>query len=169
MRSNLLNKIWMELKLSHSIVLYGRLFIDQQKKHNKIYDAIIIIFSSGGAIGTLLSNYFPIIATIIISILSLLKQTSSLILIKNEDIMKMNNLVGDYDKYFSQIQALFEQLKANKIDDEKAQRIYLKLYEGFSKERICISELYGKINKKLEHKAMQQSDQYLRQTYNIPT
>lgn len=167
MREVLLDKTWLEFKKALSIVEYGRLFIDKQSKKHKVYDVVIVLFSSGGIIGTLVSHYFPIVATGLIAVISLIKETSSLLFIKNEDVTKLSTLLIEYDKYACKVQDLFDSLNADKIKEDKAQQKYNKLYEDYSEKRIEISKLFGKIDKKLERQANAKVDNNLVQTYNI--
>ncbi len=167
MKNVLLEKIWHEFKNGLSVKEYGRLFVDQQIYRRKIYDIIIILCSSSGAIGTILSKYIPVIATIIIASVSILKETSSLFFLRGEDLMQLRTLLIEYDNYTNQMQSLHDLLDADKITEKKAQDEFTKLYEGYSAKRESISAIFGKINQRIEKKAIINSNQYLFNVYNV--
>jgi hypothetical protein len=166
MREFLLNRIWEEMKQANVNTIYAELTIDKQIIGSKKYNAIIAIFSSGGAILTLVDYIYPIATSIIVALVSIINQFFPLFILRTEDLTHLCQLHTDYNIYFNRLQDLFCLLNDDKTPAESAQTAFSKLTEDNATKRTDIGKIFGAINRKREKKAIEKSDNFLNTIYN---
>lgn len=161
----LLNRLWEEMKQASCNMYYAEYLIDKQIFNSKIYNCIIASLSFGGAIFSFISLYIPLVANVIVGLLSILNQFHPVMFLKAEDMVKLCSLQTDYILYFHRLQNIYDFLFSDKTSVEVAQADYTHLKEENASRQTEIGKLFGTNYKSLTRKAQIKSDKYLTNIY----
>ena len=95
-----------------------------------------LVFSSGGILGWRLWDGIPIIACVLIAIISLVNLLENQIIVSDAEIDKIAELRNKYVNYLNQIEYLWVEFDAKRIDEESASKRFFenrKLAEDIEK------------------------------------
>lgn len=164
----LLNRIYEEIKQSNVNRIYAELLLDNQIAKSRYYNIAIIVVSSIGALGSIINEdiEFATYSSILVAFASLGKQLFPLVFLKTEDIAKLTRLHTETYSYFNKLQDVFCLLFSDEIDTILAQAEFSKLTIDFAPNTTDISRIFGKIDSRMERKAVKSSDDYLNTIYN---
>lgn len=176
LRNYLLNRIYEELKQANVNRYYAGELIDQQILSSKWFNVFVALFSTSGAVGTLVNIWkpnlpvlviwAPLILSSLVAICSILNQFYPVFFLKAEDLTKLINLHTSYLIYLNRLQDLFSLTDSNQIDLATAQKEFSVLTDDNSMKVTDISRIFGKINSRIENKAVKKSDEYQNTIYN---
>ncbi|GEM_PF-2746999 len=163
----LLNRIWAELKQSSVNYYYADLLIDKQIFNSKCFNICIAALSSGGAILSLISLYFPLATSIIIALAAIINQFHPVFFLKSEELTRLCSLRTDYYVLRNKLENLFCDTHFDKITDVQSQRQLTQIIEEYAEKQTELSKLFGKIINNIEEISIEKSDQYLNSIYNV--
>lgn len=162
----LLDRVMYDIKQVSTNIYYADLLIDQQVKRGKDFNLVISLFSAGGLALSLINLIFPVITSAVVAIMPIIKQYFNVYYMSDDNRSKLNELRISHHIYLRQLQNIFDKLFYDLISIEEAQLQYDKVTNDNSEKLSLISNLFGKIDKKLNDKAASKSDKYLNEIYN---
>lgn len=166
MREFILNRIFEELKQANVDRYYAEELIDRQIISSRLFNIIVALLSTTGAIGAFISAEFPVVSSIIIALISIANQFYPVFFLKTEDLTKLIRLHTEYNVHFNKLQDLFCLAHSNIINEIEAQNKLQKLTQDNASKQTDISRIFGRINKRIESKVVTKSDNYLNTIYN---
>ncbi|WP_295811489.1 hypothetical protein [uncultured Apibacter sp.] len=159
------NRIWSELTQSKHNIEYICLYIDHQNLKLKIFNIFTLLFSSAGIMGWKFWDYMPVIACIIIAIVSLLKLIQPHLIPTEKEIKDLDSIHNFYEDYYNKLEKLWYTFENEIINEEKA----TKEFYYIKKTELTINSLVNNVlkskPKKLINKAKESSDSYFEQTF----
>lgn len=162
----LLNRVFHELKQVNVSRKYAELLTDKHIIRSNWYNIIIMALSGIGAILSIVSPTITVVAASIVAIISIANQYMPALFIKPDDLTKLLKHQTEYTVYFNKLQNLFTDFNFNNIDYKEANNIFDALIEDNSSKTANLSRIFGRMDKKIERKAVDWSDNYLNCIYN---
>jgi hypothetical protein len=171
LKNFILNRIFEELKQADTNRHYIAFVLDRQIIKSRWFNIGIIIVSAVGALATIIfkNGLWATIASGIVAFSTILNNLYPIFFLKSEDISKLTKLYTETYNYFNKIQDLFCLGDADKITPEETQIRFSELAEAFSTIATDISKIFGKINRKLQKKAVERDNEYLFRVYGVVT
>ena len=161
------NRIWYELAQSKHNLFYCNFLLAYRRRLLNIFNIIILVFSGAGVMGWQFWNNFPFIACMIVSIISLIKLIGPHIIPSEKEIDKLDKVTDFYFNYYNQIENLWFEIQNNKINEEQYQKSFYKIKLTEKNVNKLVNEIIKHSNKKLTLRAKEETDNYLRQTFNL--
>jgi hypothetical protein len=163
MKDWLLNRIWEEMKQANTNMYYAEMVIDRQGKIAKYRDFAFVVFSAGGAGLFLVNVLFPVVASVIVAVVSMCMHY-----FRTYDVDRLCALHTESTVYFNRLQGLFTLLNFDEIDDKAALARFDALIEANAGNVAEISRVFGKINGRVAAKAQEKSSEFLKRVYGTP-
>lgn len=156
------NKLWYEMAQARHGFEYLALFLDVQKMRKKWFKILIIIFSTGGAMGWKIWEYAPQVACGVIAVVELFQLVENQIILKDEKLEKFSDLRTKYLEYSNHLEKLWLEFETSIKDETTTRDIY---YQLRNKEYVEIQKMDNELDipqiKKLVKKADTMTENYL--------
>lgn len=162
----LLNRIFHEMKQVNVSRRYAELLSDKFITRGNWYNMGVMALSGIGAILSIVSPTITIVTSSVVAIVSLFNQYAPILFIKPDDLTMLTKYQSEYTIYFNKLQNLFTDFNYNHIEYKKANDIFDRLIEDNASKTASLSRIFGKIDKKIEKKSTDWSDNYLNFIYN---
>lgn len=146
-------------------VVYTSLLYGYQKKIAKWFNISIIVISSIGAFLWDIWEFIPVIACILIAIMSLLKELKGELIYSEKQFESLNKVHIFYAKHLNEIEHLWYKLE-NGEKDTKVHNQFYRLRKNESEIFPTINENITSKYKKLTNKARCECDEYFTNYYN---
>ncbi|KAA6326419.1 hypothetical protein EZS27_024474 [termite gut metagenome] len=167
-------RVFQELKQSTTNTFYIELFVDRQNRREKIYSGIIALFSLFGFVSALISFFSNSVSLPIIGIVCttiswgtvIFNKFNNIFLLSADDATKLPRIYVHISKYSDELQNLLFQIRKEQINIIEGQEKLTELNVKNSGYKIEASTIFGKMDKKLNKKAADKSDNYLNPIYN---
>ncbi len=160
------NRIWYELCQRKHDHYYCLLLLSKYRNKLRLFNILILLFSTGGVMGWRIWDDFPTVACVIISGISILRLLSPHIIPSEKQIDKLNDVVNFQFDYYNKIEQLWYDYFNRRITDIEAQNKFYELKNTEREINNTINEYIKSINRKLKLEAKIKSDIYLKQTFN---
>lgn len=121
------DKIWYEMTHVKFGETYLAIYLNRQKSTRKLFKVFTLVFSTSGVLGWKVWAGFPIIACILISIIQLLNLVENQIIINDSDIDKVSELRNKYITYFNDLEKLWVDYEAKRLNENEANDYFYKL------------------------------------------
>jgi hypothetical protein len=159
-------RIWVELTQTKHDSEFLALYSDRQRTILRWFNISILIFSTGGVMGWPVWDKFPIIACVIIALVSLLRLLQPHIIMTDKLLNDLDRInVFCADKY-NQLERLWFDFDASRIDETEASNRFYKILETGKDLTSIIDETIRQKPKLLVKKAKEYSDIYFKQVFN---
>ena len=146
-------------------VVYTSLLYEHQKKIVKRFNISIIIISSIGGLFWDIWEFIPVIACVLIAIMSLLKELRGELIYSEKQFESLNKIQTFYAKHLNEIERIWYKLENGQND--------AKVHDQFYRLRKNESEIFPIINdnitskyNKLINKANCKCDEYFKNYFN---
>jgi hypothetical protein len=159
-------RLWYELGQVKHNHFYCVNLLARQRRILNLFNIIILVFSSAGIMGWAFWQQIPLIACIIVALISLLKLISPHIIPTEKQIEKLDYIVDFYFDYYNKLEKSWFDYYNERIDDKQVQDLFYELKDterGVSKS---VNEIIKTTNKKILIKANSETTNYLKQTFN---
>lgn len=156
------DRIWAELAQSKFNEEYASLYEERQRIYLKYFNIFILIFSAGGVMGWKLWDNIPMIACIIIAVVSLMRLLQPHIIISETQILNLKIINDFYFDYFNKIECLWFDYEDETINENEAKRRFFEIKGTETKINSVINEMMHSKSKMIEKKATTQTDDYLK-------
>ena len=119
------DRIWNELTQTYHDTEYLRIYAKFQSGINRLYNVLILTFSSAGILGWQVTKNFPLVVCIITAGLSLMKLVSPFFLMNSKDQRKLDDYHHALCDYYQKLEKFWFKMEDNKVpDDEITDRFY---------------------------------------------
>lgn len=161
------NDIWYTMGQIKFNVVYTSLLYEHKKHIAKIFNISIITLSVIGALFSKIWDVIPIIACIIIAIISLLKEFKGELVYSDKQFSSLNEIQSFYSEQLNKIEQLWRNFERGDIDIKSIEdRFYAIKEREDSKILLNVNENVTSNNKRLEKKAKLVCDIYFQTHYN---
>lgn len=161
------NRLWNELTQAKHDIEYVNLYLDRQKSISNWFNISVLVFSTSGILGWKIWDNLPIIACIIVSIISLLKLLQPHIFMDEKSLSKINQVQLFYCKYFNKLEDLWYQFEKEELPETIVRQNFFQIIEAEVEINKILNELSIKKPKRLVKKAKQYSDDYFYRVFNV--
>lgn len=121
------DRIWNELTQTYHDTEYLRIYAKFQSGINRLYNVLILIFSSAGILGWQITKNFPLVVCIITAGLSLMKLVSPFFLMNSKDQRKLDDYHQALCDYYHRLEKFWFKMEGRKIPDEEVTDRFYKL------------------------------------------
>ncbi|MGV8093856.1 MAG: hypothetical protein AB2L24_18505 [Mangrovibacterium sp.] len=160
------DRIWAELTQAKHNSEYSSLYLERQKKLKQYSQLIILAFSTGGIMGWPFWDKLPMIACVIISAISLLRLIQPQLIMKDEDLAKLDRINIFYCGYFVKLEKMWYEFEEMANYDSSFRNNFFELVNSESDANKLLNEIVLFHNKKLIKKAKTNSDTYFANVFH---
>lgn len=156
------NRIWDELdqtKTTQESLLW---YTDRARKRNRRLNRIILVCA---IIGAVVFKWFPIsafIATVIITVLELLKNYSSSLCQSEEELSILDKQITFYSLYLNDIERICSDFNDKHITEQKAGKAYYKCKQREAEHISIVNKYVRNIPTSVEKIIHERTDSYLK-------
>jgi hypothetical protein len=160
------NRIWTELTQAKHNVEFATLYSDHQRFVLRVFNICILTFSSAGIMGWKVWQNLPLIACVVIAILSLLKLLQPHLIMNEKQLKSLDDIHRFYADYYNQIEKLCYDFESGRLPEERATKQFFKLKKRETEINPIIAETIRNKPKRIVNKCKLHSDQYFNQVFN---
>lgn len=161
------NRIWTELTQAKHSAEFASLYSDRQRVILRIFNIGILAFSSAGIMGWKLWQHLPLIACIIIALVSLLRLIQPHIIMSEKQLKNLDEIQRFYSDYFNDLERLWFDFEKDRLTEEEATNRFFELKKNETAINPMIADTIRSKPKGLTNKSKVYSDQYFSQVFNI--
>lgn len=159
------NRIWNELCQAKFKAVYTSLLYEHHKKINQIYNISIIIISASGILGWGFWDKIPLIACIIIGIISIFKELKNEILLNDKGFEAINKMHIFYTNYLNEIENLWYYFE-NGLSEEEGRLLFYKIKKSEADVLNIVNEITKSTHKSIQKKASIECNLYFKNIFN---
>ncbi len=159
-------RLWYELGQTKQNHLYCVHLLALQRRLLNYFNMTILAFSSAGIMGWGFWKETPLVACVIVAIISLLKLLSPHIIPSDKQIDKLDNVTDFYFNYFNKLEQLWLDHYNYRLSDEQAQKKFYVLKNSEREISRTVNEIVKSTNKRIYTKADTETRDYLERTFN---
>lgn len=115
---NARNRIWEELRQAKANIICLQRYTSKARKKSRIFNIIIIVCASAGALGGIYEQWIAIVASALIAISSVLKALLANFIQSEHELSELDRLTDFYSKYLNSLEKIWYE-NENKISTEK--------------------------------------------------
>lgn len=158
-------RIWEEIKQAKANIICIQKYTDERRAYNRYYNGFIAITASAGALGTLLNEHIPLIASILIGLVSIIKSVLPNFIQSESELSSLDVLADFYNKYMNSLEDIWYRYE-NKITTEKeAMKEFFELKETECDKQSQLNRLVRNISEKFQKEIDKESNKYLKSVY----
>jgi hypothetical protein len=159
------DRIWVELTQTKHDTEFLALYSERQRVVLRWFNIGILIFSSGGAMGWTIWDKVPVVACIIIAVVSLLRLLQPHLIMTDKLLNNLDRINSFYFDKYNQIEKLWFDFEADRIDEQEASKRFYNLLDTCKEFSSILDETVREKPKSLIKKAKKYSDDYLNQVF----
>jgi len=160
------NRLWNELTQAKHNEEFSTIFSDYQRKWLKVFNVIVLTFSTAGVMGWKIWESTPLVACIIIAVISLFRLLQPQILFDEKKLTQLESIHDFYFNYYNKLENLWFDYENEKYNENEAQEIFFQLKQSEEKVNKSVNELIVWKPKKLVLLAKANSNTYFKQIFN---
>ena len=160
------NRIWTELTQAKHNIEFATLYSDQQRLILRIFNIGVLAFSSAGIMGWKVWQHIPLVACVIIAIISLLRLLQPHIIMNEKQLKNLDDIHRFYADYFNKIEKLWFDFETGRLTENQAIKLFFELKEREIEINPIIAETIRNKPKRIVNKSKLYSDQYFKQVFN---
>jgi len=161
------NRIWTELTQAKHNEEFANAYAEQQRTILRWFNIGILIFSTGGIMGWTIWNKFPLIACVIISLVSLIRLIQPHIIMTDKQISNLDNISNFYFSYYNKLERLWYDNDHGSINNETLKKRFFLIKETESSIAILVNDTMRTKPTYLIKKADLLTRNYLKKTFNV--
>lgn len=159
-------RLWYELGQVKHNHFYSVFLLARQRRFLNYFNMIILAFSSAGIMGWGFWKETPLVACVIVAIISLLKLLSPHIIPSEKQIDKLDEVADFYFDYFNKLEELWLDHYNYRLTDEVAQSKFYSLKSSEREINKIVNEIVKSTNKTMYRRADTETRNYLQRTFN---
>jgi hypothetical protein len=160
------DRLWTELTQAKFNIEFAALYAFRQRLVLRYFNICVLIFSTGGIMGWSVWDKIPLIACIIIAMVSLLRLIQPHIIMSEKQIINLDAINEFYFDYFNKLEKLWFDFENNSIDEEATKIEFYEIKNSESEINLIVNDNIKTKPKSLVNKAKLYSDQYFKQSFN---
>lgn len=160
------NRIWAELTQTKHNVEFASLYSERQRLILRIFNIIVLVFSSGGVMGWKLWDNLPLISCTLIAVISIFKLIQPHLIMSEKQLLNLEEIHRFYSEYFNKVEKLWYDFESERVTVEQATKTFFKLKSTEALINPIVSETIRSKPKKILLKSKENSDNYFNQIFN---
>lgn len=160
------DRIQFELNQSKHSERYCVYLLAKKRRIAQYYKIATLLFSTAGILGWSVWDKAPLILTIILAFVSLVKLISPHIIPSEKEINDIDIVRDFYVDYFNKLEFLFLDFFNYKIEDDEAQKIFYEIKNSERNINTLIDKYVKSQDKKLKIKADKDTLSYMNKLLN---
>jgi len=161
------NRIWAELTQAKHNIEFATLYSDQQRFVLRVFNIGVLAFSSAGIMGWKVWQHMPLVACIIIALVSLLRLLQPHLIMNEKQLKNLDDIHRFYADYYNQIEKLWYDYDSNRLTEEQVTEHFFELKQQETDINSIIAETIRSKPKRIVKKCKLHSDEYFKQVFNI--
>lgn len=117
------NRIWEELKQAKANIICIQKYTDKRRGYNRAYNGFVAITASAGALGTLLNDKVPFVASMLIGFVSIIKSVLPNFVQGESELSSLDVLADFYNKYMNSLENIWYRLDHDQRNKNKWEKI----------------------------------------------
>lgn len=159
------NRIWSELTQSKHNTEFASMYSDIQRARIRIFNIVVLVFSTGGVMGWKLWDSIPTISCVVIAVISLARLVQPQIVMDNKMLKNLDDINRFYVDYFNQLEKLWFDFESEKLSEDEAQNQFYILKRLESDINPIVSETIRSKPKRIVKVCKKNSDEYFKQVF----
>lgn len=123
-------RIWEELKLAKANIICLQKYTDKKRSRNRWYNAFVAVTASAGALGYVINEYIPVVASAAIGFVSIIKSIMPNFLQTEPELSELDNLSDFYVRYMNSLEKLWYNYEYNHIGEKETMICFFELKES---------------------------------------
>jgi hypothetical protein len=160
------DRIWTELTQAKFNMEFAGLYADRQRSILRYFNIFVLFFSTGGAMGWSYWDNLPLLACILIGLVSLLRHLQPQLIMSDRQIINLDRISSFYFSYYNNLERLWYDSEDDSIDSSIVKAEFFKIKNTESEINSLVNETLKSKPKKLVNKAKEHSDQYFKLSFN---
>ncbi|HEY1019278.1 MAG TPA: hypothetical protein VGE25_09785 [Sediminibacterium sp.] len=162
------NRLWYELTQAKHNETYICLIVAQQRRLLNFFNVIITVFSSAGVMGWKMWDKLPVIACIIIALISLGKLIQPHVLPSEKQIEKLDKANDFYFNFYLKLEEIWFDHECERLTDYEMQRKFHNLKQTEREVNLELNQIHKKINRNIEKMTKLECDKFFLKAFNTP-
>lgn len=159
------NRIWEELKQAKANIICVQKYTDERRAYNRYYNGFIAITASAGALGTLLNEHVPLIASMLIGLVSIIKSVIPNFIQGESELSSLDVLADFYNKYMNSLENIWYRFHHGIITEEKAMEEFFELKDTECDKQSQLNRLVRNISESFQKEIDQEAEKYINSVY----
>src|SRR5690606_22181392 len=134
------NRIWAELTQSKHNIEFTSTYSDRQRFILRIFNIIILAFSSAGIMGWKIWENLPLFACVVIAGISLLRLLQPHLIMNEKQLKNLDDIHRFYVDYYNQIEKLWFDFESNRITEIQVTDVFFELKQQETEINLIIAE-----------------------------
>ena len=160
------DRLWNELSQAKHHEIYATLLMGYYRFWLNIINIVITTFSAAGIMGWKFWDKAPIIACVIIALISLLKLLLPFLIPSEKQINKFNKIADYYFDFYLKLEAIWFDFENDRITEEQLQNKYYELKQTEREINKVINEIHSKPIKYITKKTTEETDKFFNTNFN---
>lgn len=160
------DRIWTELTQSKHNIEFTTLYSDRQRFILRVFNMGILAFSSAGIMGWKIWDDIPLIACIIITLISLIRLLQPHLVMNEKQIKNLDDIHKFYVGYYNKLEKLWFDSESNRINEIQATKSFFRIKKTETDINLIIAETIRRKPKTILKKAKKNTDCYFNQVFN---
>lgn len=159
------NRIWEELKQAKANIICIQKYTDKRRGYNRAYNAFIAFTASFGALGSILNEYIPLISSILIGMVSIIKSVFPSFVQGESELSSLDVLADFYNRYMNSLENIWYRFNYEKITEEEAMKEFFELKETECDKMSQLNRLVRNISKRFQNEINDEAETYINNVY----
>lgn len=161
------DRIWHEMVEAKLRGYYAKLFLCEQRKVNKWFNAFILIFSASGVLGWSFWKDFPVLTSVVVSGMSLLKIIGTEFLPNEKVFEKADKVIDFYFDYYNQLEDLWYDHYNDIVEEGETKERFYRIVNTEKSINQMVNEIIRRQDLKILSKAELECTSYFDRVFKL--
>lgn len=159
------NRIWEELKQAKANIICIQLYVDKRRSHNRWYNAFIALTSSAGALGYLLDELIPLIASVVVGFVSIAKSIAPNFLQPETELSELDAISDFYVQYMNRLEELWYEYDQDITDEQATMKRFFQLKNTECEKESAMNRGIRHISRHVQEQINAKAEEYINRVY----
>lgn len=159
------NRIWEELKQAKANILCLQKYTDRRRANNRYYNGFVAITVSAGALGYIIDEYVPLITSIAVGFVSIIKSIMPNFLQTEPELSELDNLSDFYVRYMNSLERIWYDFDHDFIYEQETMNRFFNLKETECDKESILNKGVRNISPKMQAKIDEEATEYINRVY----
>lgn len=159
------NRIWEELKQAKANIICIQKYTDKRRGYNRLYNGFIAITASAGALGSLINEQIPLISSIVIGFVSIIKSVLPTFVQSENELSSLDLLCDFYLSYMNSMENIWYKLDKGIIEEDEAMKEFFSLKATECDKQSLMNRGIRNISVKFQKMIDEQATKYINSVY----
>lgn len=159
------NRIWEELKQAKANIDCLQKYTDKRRANNRYYNGFVAITASAGALGYIVDEYIPLITSVAVGFVSIIKSIMPSFLQTEPELSELDNLSDFYVRYMNSLEKIWYDYDHDFTDEKETMDLFFNLKESECDKQSILNKGVRNISKKLQKEIDEKSEEYINRVY----